>query len=97
MEQAVIRGITHDPSQAKVTVASLPDRPGVAGTLFRSLAERQVNVDMIVQNTSEDHKTDISFTVPHDELEATLAGVNGLLGELGASGVSASPTSPGSA
>jgi aspartate kinase len=90
MEQAVIRGITHDPSQAKVTVASLPDRPGVAGTLFRSLAERQVNVDMIVQNTSEDHKTDISFTVPHDELEATLAGVNGLLGELGASGVSAS-------
>ena len=90
MEQAVIRGITQDPSQAKVTVANLPDRPGVAGTLFRALADRHVNVDMIVQNTSEAQKTDISFTVPHDELEVTLEEATALMGELGASGVSAS-------
>ncbi|MEZ5373168.1 MAG: aspartate kinase [Microthrixaceae bacterium] len=90
MEQAVIRGITHDPSQAKVTVTDLPDRPGVAGTLFRSLADRQVNVDMIVQNTSEDRKTDISFTVPHEELDVTMAVSNELLGDLEATAVSAS-------
>jgi aspartate kinase len=53
MEHAVVRGITHDLSEAKITVTGVPDRPGVAGTLFRALADRHVNVDMIVQNASE--------------------------------------------
>src|SRR6478609_4963104 len=52
MEHAVVRAITHDTSEAKLTVTGVPDRPGVAAQLFRSLAERSVNVDMIVQNTS---------------------------------------------
>ena len=56
--------MTHDTSEAKVTVAGVPDRPGVAARLFRALAERAVNVDMIVQNTSLHGTTDISFTVP---------------------------------
>ncbi|MEZ5381459.1 MAG: aspartate kinase [Microthrixaceae bacterium] len=90
MEQAVIRGITSDPSQAKVTVTDVPDRPGVAGSLFRALADRGVNVDMIVQNTSEQNKTDISFTVPREELDTTLSGANEALAHLEATGVSAS-------
>ena len=91
MEQAVIRAITHDPSEAKITVSGVPDRPGIAARLFRSLADRNVNVDMIVQNTSEKGHTDISFTVPHDELGASMEVVMGLQGELGATAVSDDP------
>ena len=68
MEQAIVRAITHDLSEAKVTVSGVPDRPGVAAVIFRSLADRQVNVDMIVQNASAAGVTDISFTVPHEDL-----------------------------
>lgn len=64
MEQAIISGIAHDRSEAKVTVRGVPDQPGVAAALFEPLAERGVNVDMIVQNVSHDGSTDISFTVP---------------------------------
>ena len=66
MEQAVISGIAHDNSESKVTVRGVPDRPGVAAALFEPLAERNVNVDMIVQNVGTDGSTDISFTVPRD-------------------------------
>ena len=64
MEQAIISGVTHDTSEAKVTIEQVPDRPGVAATVFRDLAEAGVNVDMIVQNVSTAGHTDISFTVP---------------------------------
>jgi aspartate kinase len=66
MEQAIISGIAHDRSESKVTVRGVPDRPGVAAALFEPLAERSVNVDMIVQNTGTDGSTDISFTVPRE-------------------------------
>jgi aspartate kinase len=66
MEQAIISGIAHDRSEAKVTVRGVPDQPGVAAALFEPLAERGVNVDMIVQNVGHDGSTDISFTVPRD-------------------------------
>jgi aspartate kinase len=66
MEQAIISGIAHDRSEAKVTVRGVPDQPGVAAALFEPLAERGVNVDMIVQNVGHDGSTDISFTVPKD-------------------------------
>ena len=68
MEQAIVSGIAHDRSEAKVTVNRLPDRPGVAASLFGALAEAGVNVDMIVQNVSHDGSTDISFTVPRAKL-----------------------------
>ena len=68
MEQAIISGVTHDDSEAKVTVVGVPDRPGIAATVFRALADAQVNVDMIVQNVSTQGHTDISFTVPRDNL-----------------------------
>jgi aspartate kinase len=64
MEQAIISGIAHDRSEAKVTVRGVPDQPGVAAALFEPLAEGEVNVDMIVQNIGHDGSTDISFTVP---------------------------------
>jgi aspartate kinase len=63
MEQAIISGVAHDRSEAKVTVRHVPDRPGVAAALFTPLAEADIDVDMIVQNVSSDGHTDISFTV----------------------------------
>ncbi|MGO9875302.1 MAG: aspartate kinase [Acidimicrobiia bacterium] len=68
MEQAIISGVTHDASEAKVTIEQVPDRPGVAATWFRALADAGVNVDMIVQNVSTAGRTDISFTVPRSDL-----------------------------
>ena len=68
MEQAIISAIAHDTSEAKVTVKAVPDRPGVAARVFRPLADGNVNIDMIVQNSSEDGTTDIFFTVPKDDL-----------------------------
>jgi aspartate kinase len=64
MEQAIISGVTHDISEAKITIEQVPDQPGVAATIFRDLANAGVNVDMIVQNVSTAGHTDISFTVP---------------------------------
>ncbi|MFI5047210.1 MAG: aspartate kinase [Acidimicrobiia bacterium] len=68
MEQPIIAGVTHDVSEAKVTIFHVPDRPGVAATVFRALADENVNVDMIEQNVSTKGYTDISFTMPKDEL-----------------------------
>jgi aspartate kinase len=68
MEQAIITAVTHDVSEAKVTVTGVSDRPGIAAKLFRALADHAVNVDMIVQNESHDGSTDISFTVPKSDL-----------------------------
>ncbi len=68
MEEAVVTAVTHDTSEAKVTVSGVPDRPGVAARLFRALADKSINVDMIVQNTSAHGTTDISFTVPTADL-----------------------------
>lgn len=82
MEQAIISGVTHDRSQAKVTVRHVPDRPGVAAALFTPLAEQEVNVDMIVQNVSRDGHTDISFTVPRESADAALAVAEKVAAEL---------------
>ena len=84
MEQPVVTAITHDTSEAKVTVTGVPDRPGVAAHLFRALADRDVNVDTIVQNTSLHGTTDISFTVPKVDLETSMQIVGSLAPEIGA-------------
>ena len=68
MEQAIISGVTHDTSEAKVTIRDVPDRPGVAAFVFTRMAEANVNVDMIIQNVSEEGRTDISFTSPKTDL-----------------------------
>jgi aspartate kinase len=87
MEQPIISAVVHDASEAKVTVQGVPDQPGVAARLFRSLADRNVNVDMIVQNTSEDGNTDISFTVPRTDLRSAVEVCEGHAGEIAATGV----------
>ena len=87
MEQAIVTAVTHDVTEAKVTVVGVPDRPGLAAQLFRGLAERNVNVDMIVQNTSLHGTTDISFTVPGYDLAVSAEVCEGLVAELGATGV----------
>ncbi|HEX4490689.1 MAG TPA: aspartate kinase [Acidimicrobiia bacterium] len=71
LEEAIISGVTHDVSEAKVTIEQVPDRPGVAASVFRALADDGVNVDMIVQNVSTAGHTDISFTVPRTDLAKT--------------------------
>lgn len=87
MEQAIVAAVTHDTSEAKITVPDVPDRPGIAGTLFRRLADLDVNVDMIVQNVSEGGITDISFTVPRGQLEASRSVAQALADEIGAGAV----------
>ncbi|MGH8928796.1 MAG: aspartate kinase [Acidimicrobiia bacterium] len=87
VEQAIISGIAHDRSEAKVTVRGVPDQPGVAAALFEPLAERGVNVDMIVQNVGQDGTTDISFTVPKDATSNAVEVAGKVANELRALGV----------
>ena len=89
MEEAVVTAVTHDTSEAKVTVNGVPDHPGVAARLFRALADKSINVDMIVQNTSVHGTTDISFTVPTDDLAVAVETSQAHANELGATGVTA--------
>jgi aspartate kinase len=87
MEQAIVSAVTHDASEAKVTVTGVPDRPGIAARLFRGLADQAINVDMIVQNTSVHGLTDISFSVPKEDLAQSLEVVRALAPEIGAADV----------
>jgi aspartate kinase len=87
MEQAVVSAVVHDTSEAKVTLAGVPDKPGIAARVFRTLADADVNVDMIVQNVSEHGVTDISFTVPRSDLDKATALTGSLSSEIGATGV----------
>ena len=88
MEQAIVSAVTHDASEAKVTVTGVPDHPGIAARLFRELAGLDVNVDMIVQNVSDHGVTDISFTVPKADLATATEVGQRLADEIGATGVS---------
>ena len=92
MEQPVVTAITHDTLEAKVTVTGVPDRPGIAAHLFRTLADRKVNVDTIVQNTSLHGTTDISFTVPKVDLDISMQTMGSLAPEIGAGEVLADDT-----
>ena len=85
MEQPLVTAVTHDLSEAKVTLPGVPDKPGISAKLFRALADHTINVDMIVQNSSLHGTTDISFTVPEDDLETSMKIANNLAKEIGAS------------
>jgi aspartate kinase len=84
MEQAMISGVAIETDEAKVTLDDVPDRPGVAATVFRAVADDGINVDMIVQNISHDAKTDLSFTVPSVDLPRLKGVVERLVEEIGA-------------
>ena len=85
MEQAIIAGVAHDKSEAKVTIVGVPDRTGVAARIFQALADNDLNIDMIVQNVSAAATglTDISFTVPKAEGANATAILKRIQGEVG--------------
>ncbi len=87
MEDPIISGVVTDISESKVTVLGVPDRPGISASLFEPLAVANVNVDMIVQNTSTEGTTDISFTVPSADMGVAEDIVTTVAKEIGAAGV----------
>jgi aspartate kinase len=87
MEDPVISGVVTDLSEAKVTIVGVPDRPGISATLFEPLAQANVNVDMIVQNTGHLGTTDISFTMPKADMATAESIVGRVAAEIGAAGV----------
>jgi aspartate kinase len=88
MEDPIISGVVTDMSDAKVTIVGVPDKPGVSAALFEPLAAANVNVDMIVQNTSKEGTTDISFTMPKADMDVAEQIVARVAAEVGAVGVS---------
>jgi aspartate kinase len=87
MEEPIISGVVHDASDAKITVLGVPDQPGVSAALFEPLASANVNVDMIVQNTSTAGTTDISFTLPKTDVANAQPIVERIAKQVGATGV----------
>jgi aspartate kinase len=85
MEQAIIAGIAHDRSEAKVTVVGVPDKVGVAARVFEALADAEINIDMVVQNVSAQATglTDISFTLPRADGQTAMAALARLQSEVG--------------
>jgi len=84
MEQVDVRGAALETEESKITMRDVPDRPGVAATIFGEIARNHVNVDMIVQNVSAKGKTDLSFTVPETDIPAARRAAEKLSRELGA-------------
>jgi aspartate kinase len=87
-----VRGLAHDRNVAKVTVLAVPDRPGIARSVFAPLADAGINVDMIVQNVGHDGATDLSFTVPRAELPRAEKVLAPVVAEMAARGLSTDPT-----
>lgn len=83
-----VTGVALDVNVAKITLRSLPDHPGIASVLFEPLAEHNISVDTIVQNTSKDQLTDVSFTVSKDELSKSLTVVKKIASTINAGGIS---------
>ena len=92
VEDAIISGVAHDTSEAKVTVVGVPDRPGVAAGMFTALADANINVDMIVQNISSEGRTDISFTLPRGEIDQATELLEARLPEIGAERLIVNPS-----
>src|SRR5215470_3462002 len=87
MEQAVVTGVTHDRSQAKISILRVPDRPGIAARVFGAIAASNIVVDMIVQNISQDGYTDMSFTLPRGDHARAVAELTDVAREIGARGI----------
>jgi aspartate kinase len=84
VEQAIISGVAHDLSEARVTVVGVPDKPGEAAGIFRAVADADVNIDMIVQNVSgSTGRTDISFTLPKTDGQKAMAALEKVRPEIG--------------
>ncbi|MBI5815679.1 MAG: aspartate kinase [Nitrospinae bacterium] len=84
MEDVLVSAVAFDRNQAKITVTGVPDKPGVAASIFGRVAEREINVDMIIQNVSDHGTTDISFTVPRSESKKAIELLGPVIKEIGA-------------
>jgi len=91
MEKVVVSGITYNKNEAKISVLRVPDRPGIAAKLFRPLTEAGINVDMIVQNISQDAHTDLTFTVSKEDYKRGLKIVQDTAGQIEAKNVVGDP------
>jgi aspartate kinase len=87
MEEVVVTGVTHDRSQAKVSILKVPDRPGIAAQVFGAVAAQGIVVDMIVQNISREGYTDISFTLSRGERTRAVSVLENVAKQIGAQGV----------
>ena len=87
VEQVDVRGAALETDEAKVTIRDVPDQPGVAATIFGTIASQKVNVDVIVQNVSAEGTTDLSFTVPDSDLKAARQAAEDLTRQIGAGAV----------
>jgi aspartate kinase len=87
MEQAVVTGVTHDRSQAKISILRVPDRPGIAARVFGAISAKNIVVDMIVQNISLDGYTDVSFTLPRGDHARAVKDLSEVVREIGARGI----------
>lgn len=87
MEDVLVSGVTLNKDEAKVTVLDVPDKPGVAATIFKELAKAGINVDMIIQNISHTRRTDVSFTVVKSDLSKTIKVMKATADRIGAGGV----------
>jgi len=87
MEEVVVSGVAYDKDQVKVTIAGVPDRPGIAAKIFGALAQGNVNVDMIIQSSAKEGINDISFTVSRGDLRKTLEIMERVKQEMGAKGL----------
>lgn len=87
-KQRVVSGIAHDTNVARIAIFDVPDRPGVASLLFKSLALEGINVDMVIQSAMRENRNDIAFTIEKPDLRKALPVVEEVVRELGASGLS---------
>ncbi len=93
MEKELVSGITYDKNEAKITILGVQDKPGIAAKIFSPLSEKDINVDMIIQNVSADGKlADMSFTVTKTDFDKALGIVRLLAGEIGARDVAGDPS-----
>ena len=87
MERVVVSGITYNRKEAKITIVKVPDKPGIASKIFKPISETNINVDMILQNVSEDGFADVTFTVDETDCKKALSVIEGIAKEIGAADV----------
>lgn len=89
VEKALVTAVSQDTSEAMIRVDGVPDRPGIAARIFSDIAKERINVDMIVQNISHDGKTDLTFTMPKEDLIRSGDAIRRIVADIGAEGFSA--------
>lgn len=88
MEKAYVTAVTHDTSEAMVRIRRVPDRPGIAARILSEIAKENINVDVILQNISADGQTDVSFTIPKEDLARSTRIIEKIAADIGAEGQS---------